>query len=82
MEVDGSGEAAASAEAVGAKPAQRGTAGGYAAQLFAALRQQAAAGKLPLALLPWMAGRFCAALKQYRRAAETGAVAVAAVERC
>jgi hypothetical protein len=46
--------------------------GGYAAQLFATVRQRVAAGELPLALLPWMAGSFCAALRQHRRAAQTG----------
>lgn len=57
---------------------------GYAAQLFAAVQEQAAGGELPPALLPWMAGRFCGALKQYRRAAETGegchAITTAAVD--
>jgi hypothetical protein len=46
--------------------------GGYAAQLFATVRLRVAAGELPLALLPWMAGGFCAALRQHRRAAQTG----------
>lgn len=69
MEVDGAGAADASK----AKQAQHGAAGGYAAQLFAALRRLVAARDLPLQLLPWMAGCFCAALKQHRRVAETGA---------
>lgn len=45
---------------------------GYAAQLFATLQRQLAERQLPLGLLPWMAGRFCAALRQHRRAAEAG----------
>lgn len=67
--------AAVDAEAVksGGDAQQAGrAAAGYAAQLFASLRQQLEEQQLPLDLLPWMAGRFCAALRQHRRAAETG----------
>lgn len=63
------GSEAAPAEATGAGGSNNA---GYAAQLFAAVRRDVAAGRVPLALLPWMVGRFCAALRQHRRAAETG----------
>ena len=49
-----------------------GGAGSYAAQLFEVLRRHVEAEELPLELLTWMAGRFCAAVRQHRRIAETG----------
>lgn len=72
MEVDGVEEAAAAedgtaASGVGKTPKQPQGSGGYAAQLFVALRRQVAASELPLALLPWMVGRYCSALRQHRR---------------
>lgn len=60
-----SGEAALSHQ-------QQRQGGSYAVQLFVTMRAQVAAAQLPLPLLPWMAGQFCAALRQHRRAAETG----------
>lgn len=66
MEMDGAADAST------AKQAKHSAADGYAAQLFAALRRHVAACEVPLELMPWMVGCFCAALKQHRRVAETG----------
>ena len=66
------GETAAEDGAPACSQQQQQRGGGYAAQLFATVRQWVAEGGLPLALLPWMAGSFCAALRQHRRAAQTG----------
>ncbi|KAL4451904.1 hypothetical protein ABPG75_007566 [Micractinium tetrahymenae] len=75
-EVAAGGEAAAVAPAAeGSAGAQHkgGAAAGYTAQLFTTLQRQVGERQLPLGLLPWMAGRFCTALRQHRRAAETEA---------
>eukprot|EP00887_Chlorella_sp_A99_P007879 scaffold20.g7879.t1 len=50
----------------------------YAAQLLPALRGLLDKEQLPLALLPWLAGRYHAALLQHRRAAQTQAAIAAA----
>lgn len=70
--------AAASADGATAAPSEEAQAAGqsvrasYAGQLFPAIAQQVAGGQLPYALLPWMVGQFCAALRQHRDTADTG----------
>lgn len=72
MQVDGEKEEGGGTAAAGSGSQSKKQQQGYATQLFSALRAQVAAGDVPLAALPWLAGRFCTALKQHRRAAETG----------
>lgn len=50
----------------------------YAARLLPALAELLEQQQLPLALLSWLAGRYCTALQQYRRAAQTQAAISAA----